>query len=129
MFFDLLNIKTSDWFKTFIDGKRLTSALISFVITVPSHSLAVYRKSRQPAEKVVDTERPRETLKLTDQYLALLVLVLTDAGLLDVSPFVICYSCKSNMTSGADRNAARINKGVQFVSQGYLAHGGSPAHG
>ena len=45
----------------------------------------MYRKSRQPAEKAPETERPREAFKLTDQYLALLVLVLTDAGLLDVS--------------------------------------------
>ena len=26
MFFELLNIKTPEWFKTFIDGRRLTSS-------------------------------------------------------------------------------------------------------
>jgi rapamycin-insensitive companion of mTOR len=29
MFFELLNIKTPDWFKTFIDGRRLTSKQLS----------------------------------------------------------------------------------------------------
>ncbi|KAF7965609.1 hypothetical protein HWV62_33461 [Athelia sp. TMB] len=70
MFFDLLNIKTPEWFQTFIDGRRLT----------------MYRKSRLPPEAKKDTsptERPNETLKLTDQFLALLLLVLVKAGLLD----------------------------------------------
>jgi hypothetical protein len=48
----------------------------------------VYRKARQPTERAAEVERPRETLKLTDQYLALLILVLTNAGLLDASFFV-----------------------------------------
>jgi hypothetical protein len=45
----------------------------------------VYRKSRHPPEKVSEPERTQETLKLTDQYLALLILVFEHAGLLDVS--------------------------------------------
>ncbi|KAF9475644.1 hypothetical protein BDN70DRAFT_883456 [Pholiota conissans] len=67
MFFDLLNIKTPAWYQTFIDGRRLT----------------MYRKSRDAPENL--QERPEEktyhTLKLTDQYLALLVVILTNAGL------------------------------------------------
>jgi hypothetical protein len=31
MFFELLNIKTPNWTKTFIDGRRLTCALSSFL--------------------------------------------------------------------------------------------------
>ncbi|KAJ7761527.1 Rapamycin-insensitive companion of mTOR, N-term-domain-containing protein [Mycena maculata] len=73
MFFDLLNIKTPEWYQTFIDGRRLT----------------MYRKSRgAPAahERRTRTEPPErahQTLKLTDQYIALMVLVFTNAGLLD----------------------------------------------
>ncbi|KAJ7505263.1 Rapamycin-insensitive companion of mTOR, N-term-domain-containing protein [Mycena galericulata] len=68
MFFDLLNIKTPEWYQTFID---------------------VYRKTRgatAPHERRPHTEPPErthQTLKLTDQYIALLVLVFTNAGLLD----------------------------------------------
>ncbi|KAH9480426.1 Target of rapamycin complex 2 subunit ste20 [Psilocybe cubensis] len=66
MFFDLLNIKTPAWYQTFIDGRRLT----------------MYRKSRDAADYQPDIERNTQTLKLTDQYLALLVAILTKAGLL-----------------------------------------------
>ncbi|KIJ64502.1 hypothetical protein HYDPIDRAFT_175469 [Hydnomerulius pinastri MD-312] len=70
MFFDLLNIKAPEWYKTFIDGRRLT----------------MYRKPRNLPERLGEHKspaRPPETLKLTDQYIALLVLVFTNAGLLD----------------------------------------------
>ncbi|EGN98236.1 hypothetical protein SERLA73DRAFT_169260 [Serpula lacrymans var. lacrymans S7.3] len=71
MFFDLLNIKAPEWYKTFIDGRRLT----------------MYRKARGPPNPLNELggtlERTQETLKLTDQYIALLVLVFTNAGLLD----------------------------------------------
>ncbi|KAF4617458.1 hypothetical protein D9613_006099 [Agrocybe pediades] len=69
MFFDLLNIKTPAWYQTFIDGRRLT----------------MYRKSRDAPENQAGIpepgEKPAQTLKLTDQYLALLVAILTNAGL------------------------------------------------
>ncbi|KAI0259840.1 Rapamycin-insensitive companion of mTOR, middle domain-containing protein [Gloeopeniophorella convolvens] len=71
MFFELLNIKTPAWYNAFISGRRLT----------------VYRKSRQvPDPSGSDPEvqqRPPEPLRLTDQYIALLVLVFTKAGLLE----------------------------------------------
>lgn len=70
MFFDLFNIKAPQWYKTFIDGRRLT----------------MYRKPRAFADQLTDqklTDKAPETLKLTDQYIALLVLVFTDAGLID----------------------------------------------
>ncbi|KAJ7107266.1 Rapamycin-insensitive companion of mTOR, N-term-domain-containing protein, partial [Mycena crocata] len=69
MFFDLLNIKTPEWYQTFIDGRRLT----------------MYRKTREARERrhVEPSERTHQTLKLTDQYIALMVLVFTNAGLLD----------------------------------------------
>ncbi|KIM43166.1 hypothetical protein M413DRAFT_443978 [Hebeloma cylindrosporum] len=69
MFFDLLNIKAPAWYQTFIDGRRLT----------------MYRKSRDASEHRQERhdllERPVATLKLTDQYLGLLVAILTNAGL------------------------------------------------
>ncbi|KAJ7819414.1 Rapamycin-insensitive companion of mTOR, N-term-domain-containing protein [Mycena olivaceomarginata] len=71
MFFDLLNIKTPEWYQTFIDGRRLT----------------MYRKTREAREQrrvhVEPAERTHQTLKLSDQYIALMVLVFTNAGLLD----------------------------------------------
>ncbi|KAJ6559137.1 Rapamycin-insensitive companion of mTOR, N-term-domain-containing protein [Mycena vulgaris] len=72
MFFDLLNIRTPEWYQTFIDGRRLT----------------MYRKSREAHERRTRThveppDRTHQTLKLTDQYIALMVLVFTNAGLLD----------------------------------------------
>lgn len=47
----------------------------------------MYRRSRGSAEiKASDIpQRPQDTLKLTDQYIALLILIFTKAGLLDVS--------------------------------------------
>ncbi|KDR82835.1 hypothetical protein GALMADRAFT_88557 [Galerina marginata CBS 339.88] len=70
MFFDLLNIKTPAWYQTFIDGRRLT----------------MYRKSRDAPEMQQgsqDSEKSPPTLKLTDQYLALLVAILSNAGLFE----------------------------------------------
>ncbi|KAI0775530.1 Rapamycin-insensitive companion of mTOR, N-term-domain-containing protein [Trametes elegans] len=70
MFFDLLNIKTPEWHQPFIDGRRLT----------------MYRRPRQSADLGHHYEiphRPQDTLKLTDQYIALLILVFSKAGLLD----------------------------------------------
>lgn len=48
---------------------------------------SVYRKSRDAPEyqQGSDPEKNTQTLKLTDQYLALLVAILTNAGLLEVS--------------------------------------------
>ena len=56
----------------------------------PAHSFCeVYRKSRDsPKEQEerdnTDKPVPHQTLKLTDQYLALLVIILTNAGLCQV---------------------------------------------
>lgn len=47
----------------------------------------MYRKPRElpePAGEYKSQQRGPEALKLTDQYIALLVLVFTNAGLLDV---------------------------------------------
>jgi len=53
-----------------------------------SSARAVYRKPRTSVDQFSDYKPPEKapgTLKLTDQYIALLVLIFTDAGLLDVS--------------------------------------------
>ncbi|KAG6820706.1 hypothetical protein H0H93_012759 [Arthromyces matolae] len=68
MFFDLLNIKPPEWHQTFIDGRRLT----------------MYQRSRNAEGGRVELEsidRGYQTIKLANQYLALLVLVLTQTGL------------------------------------------------
>ncbi|KAG6337319.1 hypothetical protein ID866_1781 [Astraeus odoratus] len=54
MFFDLLNIKAPEWYKTFIDGRRLT----------------MYRKPRELPDHLGEQkaqQRGPEALKLTDQ--------------------------------------------------------------
>lgn len=51
----------------------------------------MYRKPRDGDETQQEPQKPErlnQTLKLTDQYLALLLLVLTNAGLCDVSQCV-----------------------------------------
>ncbi|KAI0073477.1 hypothetical protein K474DRAFT_1666532 [Panus rudis PR-1116 ss-1] len=70
MFFDLLNIKPPDWHQAFIAGRRLT----------------MYRKAQQPTEAGKASEasaKAQDSLKLTDQYIALLLLVFSKAGLID----------------------------------------------
>ncbi|KAF8503219.1 Rapamycin-insensitive companion of mTOR, N-term-domain-containing protein [Hysterangium stoloniferum] len=70
MFFELLNIKTPDWYKTFISGRRLT-------LYGRGRSNPVKQSTHEPPPK------PPEKLNLTDQYTGLLLLVLVKAGLLD----------------------------------------------
>jgi rapamycin-insensitive companion of mTOR len=94
MFFDLLNIKPPEWYQTFIDGRRLTSEFFSLsdiVKMIKSVSItAVYRKSRQApdtqtrSKESEPAQKPQPALKLTDQYIALLIRVFSAAGLLDV---------------------------------------------
>ena len=100
MFFDLLNIKTPAWYQTFIDGRRLTSTIFLFTKTVIFNHilLVVYRKSRDTAENQQERpeERPHHTLKLTDQYLSLLVAILTHAGLCQVRVIICCLFLTAN---------------------------------
>ncbi|KAI0322355.1 Rapamycin-insensitive companion of mTOR, N-term-domain-containing protein [Amylostereum chailletii] len=70
MFFDLLHIKTPEWYQSFINGRRLT----------------MYQKTGSGPDKHPEdstSQRLSETLRLTDQYIALLIMVFTNAGLLD----------------------------------------------
>ncbi|KAF9452980.1 hypothetical protein P691DRAFT_720833 [Macrolepiota fuliginosa MF-IS2] len=93
MFFELLNIKTSDWYQTFIAGRRLT----------------MYRKSRdEPTKKsqAQETqERPHQLVKLTDQFLALLVMVLTKAGLCEA---LTCLLEETKIGSSLSRKATLL---------------------
>ena len=112
MFFDLLNLKSPEWYQTFIDGRRLTSSyIVSF--SAPRCNLTVstvYRKSSDHHEQRAElnqSERSNHRLKLTDQYLALLVLVFTNAGLCDVRliPFYCFRYIRPLCFLGADFHA------------------------
>ncbi|KAG6916446.1 hypothetical protein DXG01_006774 [Tephrocybe rancida] len=96
MFFDLLNIKPPEWHQTFIDGRRLT----------------MYQKSRDTTEARSEpetNERGYQTFKLTDQYLALLVLVLTHAGLCEALSGMLEESITgSNLTRKATLLLAEV---------------------
>ncbi|KAG8811799.1 hypothetical protein FRC17_002318, partial [Serendipita sp. 399] len=70
MFFEILNIKPADWYRTFLDGRRLTMYGRQKHAPVPES---------EPAEVGPEPER----LNLVDQYLALVLAVVTEAGLLD----------------------------------------------
>ncbi|GJJ15545.1 hypothetical protein Clacol_009823 [Clathrus columnatus] len=75
IFFELLNIKTPEWYQTFIDGRRLT----------------LYGRARSSPTKLTAQSVPQESsskaspnrFTLIDQYISLLLLVLVKAGLLD----------------------------------------------
>jgi hypothetical protein len=91
MFFEILNIKTPAWYKAFISGRRLTG--MSYLAGVKWYVLymtpTVYRKSGHVSESNANDsdsqqQRQPEPLRLTDQYIALLVLIFTKAGLLEV---------------------------------------------
>ncbi|KAG8214549.1 Rapamycin-insensitive companion of mTOR, N-term-domain-containing protein [Butyriboletus roseoflavus] len=104
MFFDLLNIKAPEWYKTFIDGRRLT----------------MYRKPRNLPERIGENkslERPPETLKLTDQYIALLILVFTNAGLLDA---LSCMLEESTIGSNLTRKATLLMAEVMQMANRVL---------
>ena len=87
MFFDLFNIKPPEWHQAFIDGRRLTSRFPSETNTVlPLTVREVYRKTRRNVD-VKSTEGPhkqQDALKLTDQYIGLLIMVFNGVGLMDV---------------------------------------------
>lgn len=127
MFFELLNIKTPEWFQSFIDGRRLTSKYIYRLWnTLLTLVLIVYRRSRiapESREKAVP-ERPHAALKLTDQYIALMVLVFTNTGLLDVCTLLYTYvSLGSSFAPGANSYARRGHDWLQPGAQGYSADG------
>jgi rapamycin-insensitive companion of mTOR len=86
MFFNLLKIKTPEWYQSFISGRRLTSMIEANLINTQTELSIVYRRSRGPETKRDEgiTIRPSESFRLTDQYIALLIMVFTNAGLLEV---------------------------------------------
>lgn len=77
----------------------------------------MYRKSGDASEKRTEaepSERVQQTLKLTDQYIALLVLVFTNAGLLDVSLYILrdVLSLTTDLEKGSDLHVGRDDNGV-----------------
>ncbi|KAL0961199.1 hypothetical protein HGRIS_006168 [Hohenbuehelia grisea] len=73
MFFELFHIKVPDWHKQFLIGRRLTR--------VHNQPLTSMNENQGTESDVSD--RASHRLKLTDQYIGLLILVFTNAGLLD----------------------------------------------
>ena len=88
MFFELFNIKPPEWHQAFLDGRRLTSEFhVLRVVFIGLTRAIVYRRNRiKDAQKTGEgPPSKQEGLKLTDQFVALLILVFSDAGLVDVS--------------------------------------------
>lgn len=93
LFFELLNIHTPEWYQTFIDGRRLTSEKkqgLSIFLLYELTVLIVYRSNRSRPQSLPskDKEPPSkfsEKLKLTDQYISLLMVILAKTGLVEVS--------------------------------------------
>ncbi|KIO29376.1 hypothetical protein M407DRAFT_70503 [Tulasnella calospora MUT 4182] len=71
LFFEVLKIDTPDWYQAFIDGRRLT--------VIGPRGVAAIRKNPEPPDGAHNTDR----LNISHQYIALLLLVFLEAGLLD----------------------------------------------
>ncbi|KAF9781640.1 Rapamycin-insensitive companion of mTOR, N-term-domain-containing protein [Thelephora terrestris] len=84
MFFDLLNIKPPDWYQTFIDGRRLT---------MYRRNPKEKKEPKEPKEPDTAQKQQQSTLKVTDQYIALLIRVFVAAGLLDA----LSSMCEENI--------------------------------
>ena len=68
--------------------------------------------------------RPQDTLKLTDQYIALLILVFTNAGLLDVSVIIrFQVAIIDSARTGLDVDVRGVERWLCFVPKSYIAHG------
>jgi hypothetical protein len=82
---------------------------------------AVYRKSGQVSEpNSNDMEvQPRqpEPLRLTDQYVALLVLILTKAGLLEVGYYRSHFCMFIYVIAGVDQHVSRDNDRLESVKE------------
>ncbi|KAF8305657.1 hypothetical protein DL93DRAFT_2172481 [Clavulina sp. PMI_390] len=97
MFFEVLKIKTPDWYNTFLEGRRLT----------------MYRKRESHGHGHDHHEHsrngpgggnvaPHGALKLTDQFLALLLVIMSDAGLCDALMGILEeQDCDSNISRKA----------------------------
>jgi len=86
MFFDLLNIKTPDWYQTFISGRRLTctwDSLYGFGFACSVYSPVLYGRGK-PNPVPEPPPKPPERIGLSEQYIGLLLFVLVKAGLVDV---------------------------------------------
>ena len=96
MLFDLMNIKPPEWHQAFIDGRRLTSRYSLRVQVSALNLCVVYRRTKPAAEfgqTLEPAQRLQPNLKLTDQYIALLVLVLCKAGVCDVRDLSRILKC------------------------------------
>ncbi|KAG8959078.1 hypothetical protein FRC03_008460 [Tulasnella sp. 419] len=79
LFFEALNIETPDWFKAYISGRRLT-----MISTQKRHSQSTIAPPLQGSNSSSSTSpSTAERLNLTHQYIALLLLVFIESGLLD----------------------------------------------
>lgn len=137
MFFDLLNIKPPDWYQTFIDGRRLTSkSRLSYpnrlYVYLPSCNSVYRRNPKEKKETKVTKEqdtaqKQQSTLKVTDQYIALLIRVFVAAGLLDVSEQRVPHnprtSSNEKMLIGAHIDVRGKHQRHEPFSEGDLAHG------
>ncbi|KAF5369485.1 hypothetical protein D9758_002757 [Tetrapyrgos nigripes] len=82
MFFEVLSIQTPEWHQPYLAGRRLTT----------------YQKSSSDTLKFEPEhfERKTTTVKLTDQYIGLMVLIFTNAGLLDALTSMLEESTAGN---------------------------------
>ncbi|KAG9027306.1 hypothetical protein FS837_004314, partial [Tulasnella sp. UAMH 9824] len=71
LFFEVLKIDTPDWYQAFIDGRRLT--------VIGPRGVAPTRRNPEPPDGAYSTDK----LNISHQYIALLLLVFLEAGLLD----------------------------------------------
>ena len=115
MFFELLNIETPEWYQTFLDGRRLTSEPHLRLMQIEADLAVVYRKHKRISQQTKEQETPQKTserLKLTDQFIALLTVIFTKAGLLDVRELLLLHSRSESSRIGVGCDTRRVGFGL-----------------
>ena len=86
--------------------------------------MAVYGRHKTAAkqQEMVEVSRGSDRLTLVDQYIALLLVVFTDAGLLDVCPDITGSFLRLICSLGVDIYCPRTYSSIDPISEGDPPH-------
>ena len=90
--------------------------------------MLVYGRHKTAAkqQETVEVSRGSDRLTLVDQYIALLLVVFTDAGLIDVCPHSIHCFLRFTCSLGSDIYRARTHGSVNTLPEGDSPHRRDP---
>lgn len=83
-------------------------------------------KTAAKQQETIDVSRGSDRLTLVDQYIALLLVVFTDAGLIDVSPHTINCFLRFICSLGFDIHRARTHSNSNTLPEGDPPHRRDP---